>query len=559
MERENKKQTTRLQYISRPDESRQDSHDYIREVIKCIPGYDPYRNADGYTFDTTKALMAVNFFWRAVRHIKGNMADKPYELQLHEQAIMANLFGWVDAEGYRRYRECLYYVPRKNSKTTWAAGVALFVTFFDNEQGAECYCAASDRDQATLLYGQAEAMVHKCQTLDDRCQIYKTSKTISFPSTNSFFKAISAEAASKHGYNSHLILVDELHAQPNRELVDVLLTSTGSRKQPLVVCITTADYSRESICNEKYDYACGVRDARVDDPTFLPVIYEASIEDDWTDEAVWAKANPNLGKSVSLEYIRKECAKAKEIASYENTFKRLHLNVRTQQDVRWLPMDKWLACGAQYDEASLLGAECYAGLDLASVADVTAFVMVFPQDDGTYKVLPKFWVPEENAHIRERRDKVPYTAWAKQGFLTLTPGRRADYEIVEHDILELGKKFNIRQVMADRWAFEPLRQLLIKAGMPEDSIVEFGQTYASMSSPTKETERLILGRELLHNNNPALNWMAGNVTVQTDHAENLRPDKKKSTEKIDGIVALIMALGGAMIAQKQPEYRIISL
>ncbi len=349
---------------------------------------------------------------------------------------------------------------------------------------------------------------------------------------------------------AHGIIIDELHAQPNRELVDVLTTSTAARRQPLIVYITTADFDRDSICNEKYDYACKVRDGVIDDPAFLPVIYEASSDADWTDPQVWAAANPNLGVSVSQEYLERECQRAQETPTYENTFKRLHLNMKTQQDVRWLSLEQWDACGGvEIDPNALEGKECFAGLDLSTTTDVSALVLLFKEDDGEVALLPRFWVPADNARKRERRDRVPYQTWARQGFIEMTEGNVVDYDVIRRRINELGERFKIREIAIDRWNATQLAVQLQGDGF---EVVTFGQGFRDMSGPTKELEKLVISGKLRHGRHPVLRWMASNVSVETDAAGNLKPSKKKSTERIDGIVASIMALGRAML---QPQRR----
>ena len=466
------------------------------------------------------------------------------------------------------------YVPRKNGKSSLLAALLNLVAFCDNEPGAQIYSAAADRDQASLVYRQAKGMIELNPALTDVTRIYISFKSIEYPD-NVVYKALSADASSKHGYNSHFIVVDELHAQPNRDLVDVLLTSTGSRRQPMVWYITTADFDRESICNEKYDYACKVRDNGGDpakpgyDPSFLPVIYELTKDEafaehqadggvkfGWELPELWRKANPNLGVSVHEEYLQREAHRAKETPSYLNTFLRLHLNIRTTNDVAWLKMEQWDACGRELPD--LTGRECYGGLDLASTTDVAAFVLVFPppiQGQPIY-VLPTFWVPSENARKRERTDRVPYTVWDRQGFLKSTDamdGTSIDYDTIRMDINELQKKYNIKGVGADRWNATQIISQLIGDGL---DVVIVEQGFRGLNPGTKELERLIISRQLAHGRHPVLRWMAGNVTVETDAIGNLKPSKKRSTEKIDGIVALAMALGLSMSAPapKQSVY-----
>jgi phage terminase large subunit-like protein len=420
------------------------------------------------------------------------------------------------------------------------AGLVLAALFCDGERGAQVYSAAADRDQAALIYRQCKGMVLQDADLSKHAKVYETAKSIVIDSMGSSYKAISAEANTKHGYNTHFAVIDELHAQPNRDLVDVLKTSTGARRQPLIVHITTSDFDRPSICNELHGYAGKVRDGIVEDCAFLPVIYEAKQTDDWTDPAVWHKANPNLGVSVSLEYLERECRQAKETPSYENTFKRLHLNIRTEQDVRWMQMDKWDACAEPIDFDSLRGQKCWAGLDLASTTDIAAFALWFP--DASV-VLPFFWMPSDQAHVRERRDRVPYSTWERDGLIEMTTGNVIDYSFIRRRINELKVVYDIADIAYDPWnAQQFATQLKDEDGM---NVTEFRQGFISMNEPTKRLERLVLEGALRHGGNKVLRWMASNVSVRTDPAGNIKIDKQKSTEKVDGIVALAMALGRA--------------
>ncbi len=513
-------------------------------IIQQIPGYDPVATAaPGEWFDPKAAQLALDFFPECLTHIKGALAGQPFELEPWQAAPIANMFGWKRADGTRRYRTVLILIARKNGKTTTAAGIVNYVLFCDNEPGAEIYSAAADREQAHLVFEPAAGMVRNDDMLRARAIIY--TKSIVLKDYSAAYRTISADAHTKHGYNTHCAVIDELHAQPNRDLVDVLTTSTGSRRQPLIIYITTSDFDRESICNETCDYAAKVRDGIIPDSSFLPVIYEASLDDDWTKRKTWAKANPNLGVSVSTEYIKAQCQKAQEIPAYENTFKRLHLNIRTEQAVRWLPLEKgWDRCADPVDPEALKGEPCFAGLDMASTTDVAALVLYFPS--AGHAVLPFFWIPEEGAHARERRDRVPYVTWAREGHINLTEGNVIDYDRIRARINELGEIYHIREIAIDRWNSTQLQTQLAGDGF---EIVPFGQGFASMSSPSKELEKLILSNSLRHGGNPVLRWMASNVAVETDAAANIKPSKKRSTEKIDGIVALVMAIGRAQVDQ----------
>lgn len=507
-----------------------------------LPGYDAFTTAgDLYEFDCVAADAAVGFF-SDMQFIEGDKAGQPFKLEGWQQAIIGALFGWKHADtGLRRYREAFIYVPRKNGKSPLAAGIVNIGLFVDDEPGAQIYSAAAEREQAALVYRHASGMIARDETLAAIATCYRSMKSIEIPRTNTVYKALSADAETKHGFSTHIAVVDELHAHKNGDLVDVLQTSMGARSQPMLVHITTADFDRPSVCNKKHDYACKVRDGILDDPSFLPVVYEASEDDDWTDPEVWAKSNPNLGVSLKREYLERECKRAQNEPSYENTFKRLHLNIKTQQDVRWLPMAKWDGC----DSAPVPDGPCYAGLDLASTTDVAALVLYWPE---TNSVVPWFWIPGDNAEKRERRDGVPYLTWSRQEMVTLTPGNVIDYNYIRQQINELAETYNIERIGYDPWnATHLAQQLQDEDGLP---MVSFRQGYVSMNEPCKEFERLIVSGKLKHGGNPVLRWMASNATAKIDPSGNIKPDKAKSTEKIDGIVASIMAVGLGMNPEK---------
>ena len=514
-------------------------------VLRTIPGYDPYDTAADCIFDEEAAQLACDFFPEMLHHVKGEWAGTPIILEDWQKAVIGNTFGWKRPDGTRRYREVFLYVPRKNSKTTMAAGIVVLSLFCDGEPGAEIYSAAGDRDQATLVYVPVRKMIEKNPRLIELCKVYTATKRILLDDNISYYTALSADAGTKHGYNASVVVVDELHVQPNRELVDVLKTSMGTRRQPLMMYLTTADYKRKSICNETYEYACKVRDGVIENPSFLPIIYEATEKDDWADEEVWKKANPNYGVSVKPEFLRSEFQKAQDSPQFENTFKRLYLNIQTETDVKFFDMQRWDNCDERINESELSGKECFAGFDLAANKDVAGYVLLFPCDDK-YVVLPRLFIPKDNAYRRERQDRVPYTTWANDGYLIMTPGNVIDFSYIQKSFWGDCSKFKIRECAFDRWGFEALRQQFLADGAPEDMFVAFGQGYASMSAPTSELEKLILAEKIIHNQNPVLRWMASNTVVQQDAAGNIKPNKEKSPEKIDGIVMTIMALGRAI-------------
>ena len=392
----------------------------------------------------------------------------------------------------------------------------------------------------------AVEMVEQCPALKQRIRPMLSQKRLIYKPLGSFYQVLSAEAYTKHGLNVHGVVFDELHAQPNRQLYDVMMHGSGdARKQPLFFLITTAGTDRHSICWEVHSKAQDIIEGRKVDPTFYPVIYGASEDADWTSEKVWKQTNPSLGITVDIEKLRAACENAKQNPAEENLFRQLRLNQWVKQSIRWMPMAKWDACAFPVDPESLRGRTCYGGLDLSSTTDITAFVLVFPplDEDDKFQILPFFWIPEDNIGLRVRRDHVPYDTWAKQGFVYTTEGNVVHYGFIEEFIDELGAKYNIREIAFDRWGAVQMVQNLEGLGF---TVVPFGQGFKDMSPPTKELMRLTLEEKLAHGGHPVLRWMVDNIFVRTDPAGNIKPDKEKSTEKIDGAVATIMALDRAI-------------
>ena len=428
-------------------------------------------------------------------------------------------------------------VPKKNGKCTLFSGLSLYLLCGDGEAGAEVYSAAVDRDQASIVYNEAANIVEASPALSGRLAVVRSTKRITYHRNRSFYKALSADVPAKEGLNAHAVLVDELHAQRTRDLWDTLRYAGASRRQPLHLSVTTAGFDRFSICWEQHQYAEQVLQGVITDPAFFAFIAAAGPEDDWTDPEVWQKANPSFGITVNADQFAEDCKEAQESPAKENSFRRYRLNQWTEQDVRWLSAEKWDACeGVPGD---LDGRDCYGGLDLSSTTDLSAFVLVFPNDDGSFDILAYFWVPEEGAKRRARRDRVPYEQWIREGYIEATPGEAIDYDRIRNEIKELGERYSIQSIALDRWNATQLSTQLASDGF---EMVAFGQGFASMSWPTKKLEELVLSGRLRHGGNPVLRWMAGNASIETDAADNWKPSKKKSRERIDGIVALIMAL-----------------
>ena len=496
-------------------------------------------------FDEGKAERTMDFI-SCLKHTKGRWRGQPFELLPWQEAIIRDVFGTVKEDGYRQYNTVYVEIPKKNGKSELAAGVALYMTCGDNEWGAEVYGCASDRQQASIVFDVAVDMVEQCPALKKRIKPVMSVKRLVYKPTNSFYQVLSAEAYTKHGLNVHAVIFDELHSQPNRELFDVMTKGSGdARTQPLFFLITTAGTDRHSVCFEQHQKAEDILQGRKIDPTFYPVIYGASDDADWSSEEVWRKANPSLGHTIDIEKVRNAYLSAKDNPAEENIFRQLRLNQWVKQSTRWMQMEKWDACAFPVNERELLGRECYGGLDLSSSIDITAFVLVFPPRNDTekYILLPYFWIPEENMHLRVRRDHVPYDVWEEQGFLQTTEGNVIHYAFIEKFIDDLGKKFHIREIAFDRWGAVQMVQNLEASGF---TVVPFGQGFKDMSPPSKRLMELVLEKNIAHGGHPVLRWMMDNIFVRTDPAGNIKPDKEKSTEKIDGAVATIMGLDRAI-------------
>lgn len=509
-----------------------------------------------FWFDERAAAAAAAFFPRFLRLTKGEWARRPFVLEAwQENDIIRPLFGWKRADGSRRYRRCYVWVPRKNGKTELAAGVALLLLVGDAEAGAEVYSIAKDKDQASIVFDKACTMVAWSADLDAELEVYKTS--IFCPATLGAFKPLTGRAEGKHGLNMSGLVGDEVHEWPDDRLYTFVHQSSGARRQPLEFLISTAgtigSYGAE-VWNLCQRIQAGT--ARGDDA--LVVIYAAAPDDDWQDPATWQKANPNYGISVKADYLAAEAAKAAELPRLENDFRRYHLNQWTEQAVRWLPMDKWRACagdiGWQDLAAHLAGRRCYGALDLSSTADLTCALLLFPPLDheSSWWILPRFWVPADNIDKRVRRDHVNYHSWARDAAIETTPGDVIDYDHIKQQILADAERFEVLEFGFDPFNATQLSLQLEAEGLP---MAKVRQGYLSLNEPSKEIERLMLSGQLRHGGHPVLTWCAGNVAIETDAAGNIKPSKKRSHERIDGIAALVTAQAVAMANLGKPRTR----
>ena len=499
-----------------------------------------------YYFDEEAANRAVAFIETHIRHCKGDKTGELFILEeWQKKDLIEPIFGWKHKDSdLRKYRSVYCEIARKNGKSSLGAAIGLYLLFADDELGSEIFSCAGDRAQASIIFDLAKRMIKLDPVLSAKSKVFRNS--ITFPQKGNTYKVLSAEASLHHGLNPNGILFDELHTQKTRELYDTMVTGTGARTQPLLFTMTTAGSSKTdgNICWEVHDYSQKVKDKIINDESHLAVIYAADEEDDIQEPATWRKANPNMGVSISEEYLKKEAKRAGELPSYENTFKRLHLNLWTSSITKWISDSVWMENYEEIDLKILKGKKCWGGLDLASTMDLSSLVLYFPMEEQKDVVLVYFWCPESSAEIRGRKYKLPYDEWIADEYIKATPGDVQDYEYIRQDINTIIEDYDLQSIAFDRWnSSQLIIQLSQQDGIP---MSQFGQGYRSMSAPTKELEKLVLKKEINHLKNPVLRWQCENVQLQTDPAGNIKINKQRSSEKVDGMVALVMALGEMM-------------
>ena len=492
-------------------------------------------------YDKKKADRAVTFI-ENLCHTKGKWAGTPFWLLPWQEQLIRDIFGIVKADGNRQFRTAFVEICKKVGKSELAAAVALYLLYADNEPSAEVYGAAADRQQASIVFDVAKQMVEMSPALMKRSKLMGATKRIVNYSNAGYYQVLSAEVGGKHGFSVSGLVFDEIHTQPNRQLYDVLTKgSSDARQNPLHFIITTAGNDRHSIAYELHTKAVDILEGRRVDPTFYPVVYGLKDDEDWEDEANWYKVNPSLGYTVDIERLRDAYREAKQNPADEVTFKWLRCNMWVSSTVAWIPDAIYMRGNEPIDVDALAGRDCYAGLDLSSTGDITALVLIFPprNEDEKYVLLPYFWIPEETIPRRVKANSVPYDIWEKQGYIMSTEGNVIHYDFIEKFIMDLSEKYHILEIAVDRWNATQMIQNLEGEGF---TIVPFCQGFSSMSAPTKEFYRLLMEGRIIHGGNPVLRWMAGNVVIDTDPAGNIKVTKAKSKEKIDGIVAAIMAL-----------------
>lgn len=539
-----------------------------------------------FHFDAAKADRVCAFFPRYCSHSKGDFAGKAFHpLDYQTQLILRPIFGWVDAAGLRRFQKAYIEIPKKNGKTQLIAGLALYMLLADNEPGAEVYVAAADREQARILFSAARAMVEANPQLQKRLVVYRNS-IVRADDPSAFFQVLSSEAATKHGPNIHCLIIDELHAQPDRDLFETLTRGVIARSQPLILMITTAGDDDESICHEEYDYAKRVLNGTIHDERHLPVIFEADPKLDWTQPELWRRVNPGLGVTIKEDKIAGLAIQAINEPKKRNDFLRYHLNRWTNQATAWIPIEWWDACKGELDEAELVTLECAGGLDLAQKWDLAAFCVVFRKyletpleievdgEDATgaavkrsislnYRlfVRPFFWIPENTLKQHAKLDGVPYPLWSEGNqFVTATEGDIIDYSRIYEDITTkiVPRYPRLKQGTIGydpAFATDIATKLRDLGGL---QILEILQNYKMLSEPSQIVEALIKGQRVTHDGHPTLRWNWSNAAIKTDDAGRIRPVKpKKASKRVDGAVAMIMGDKALSMQPPPPEYQML--
>lgn len=501
--------------------------------------------ARGLVFNRDAAQHVIDFFPEFLCHTEGTLAGQPFVLEPFQQAKLWILYGWEwEATGHRRFKYAYNEIGRGNCKSTEASGLCLYEYYARGEIGAHVYSVATDKDTAKIVFDTAVLMLNANPYLRER--VTCTSNNVHTPGTAAKFEPCAAEARRLLGLRPSFIVFDELHVSPNAELWDVFVSAMGKRDSPMLYACTNSGYDRHSVCWKQREYSIKVLSGIIQDDTWFAWVCGLDPGDNWEDERNWIKANPGLGVMVQLKELREQALKAKNDPSALNSFLRFRLSVWTASHEAWMPMHLWDACKSRVVAAALKGRPCFGGLDLSTTTDISAFVLLFPpyEDDTKWSILPSFFLPQDNIQERVKRDRVPYDQWAREGLFQLTEGRILDYGFIRKKINDLSRDFDIREICFDRWNSSDIVKNLEDDGF---EMTECGQGFASMNAPTKRFMELVLNDELAHGADPVLRWMVSNVMVRMDPAGNIKPDKEKSKEKIDGIVATVMAMYRAML------------
>ena len=523
---------------------------HLRDLERVEAGETP-----NLRFDADDALHVLRFAERYVRHTKGEWAGRRFSFDPRSAwiaFILWSVFGWKrhhadNDRWYRRFRIAYVSVARKNGKTMLAAIIALYMLAFDGEAGAEVYFAATKRDQAKIGWRQAAQIVQRSRSSELRSlvQVQKSTSTLFVETEDSYCVPLGRDADSHDGLNPHAAIVDELHAHPHRDQWDVLRSGMGARREPLMFGITTAGARRDGLCWDLDHLSQQILAGVIEDESVFAYVARLDEGDDAYDETNWPKANPNLGVSVSIEDMRDEARGALHTPAARTEFLRKRANVWTSTAKAWLALEQWDACYSDTVSLDALRGEyCYVGVDLSKSDDFTAAVAVFGREDGTYEVFPWFWIPEASIEQRVRRDRVPVDEWVRAGLVTATPGEIIDHDYTKEWIVELGRRYSVQEIV-----FDPAMALQLMSGLQGEGwpIVAFSQAWTTMHAAFVATEELIQAKRLRHAGHPVLRWMFHNVCVRANATGLRRPDKANSGDRIDGIVAMVMGVGRAVV------------
>ena len=503
--------------------------------LKQVPG-------NGFRFDEKEAKRSISFFETFLHHGKGSkFAGKNFNLS--DWQLFANwcVYGWRNNDGTRRFQEVYLEVAKKNGKTTWMAGQVLYSLIADNEPAAEIYSVATTRDQAKQTYEEAKNIIRYSPYIANQLKVWTNS--ISYEKGSSgFFKPLAADSDTLDGKNPHCVIVDEYHAHKDDSVVDNMKSGMASRQQPIMWYITTAGFNKNRPCYDFRKVCINILKGILTQENLFVMIHTTDKDDDWQDETTWIKSNPNLGSSVNLSFLQKEYIAAKNNPRKQVNFKTKHLNQWVDAENVWIEHETWLKCNKGDEDLEQL--EAYGGLDLASVRDLTSLALRFQKPDGTCSYLVWFWMPEMNVEERVKDKGISYDVWINQGYIRTTPGNITDYDYIMTDIIAICEQLNVKKIGYDRWNSSQLVINLKDQGIEMEPI---GQGYASMSAPTKEFEKEVLTGKMNHSGNPVLTWQISNVSLQQDPAGNIKIDKARSSEKVDGPVACVMARAMYMI------------
>lgn len=500
---------------------------------------------EGRYFDKKAAMRAIHFIEK-LKHTKGEWAGQRFRLEPWQQFVLWNIFGWKNADGTRRFRYAYIEIARKNGKTALSAGIGLYMLFADGESRPEVYSAATVKDQAKICFSDAVEIV-KATDLKNYLTPYRNS--IVYELKGGTMKPLSSDYGTHDGLNPSCGIIDEFHAHKDSGMFDVIKSAFGARRQPLKFVITTAGFNKSGACYAYRENVIKVLRGVNEDDSLFGIIYTLDDKSEWDDPKMWIKANPNLGVSLSADYLADQVKDAKNRPEAVRNVMTKNVDLWVDAERTWILDDAWQKCIGTTAPADLKGCACWGGLDLSNVSDITAYVLLFHENDR-FQLLPHFWIPEEKMREKIRKENINYDKWVAEGYVTVTPGNVIDYDFVKADILRIVADYDLRTSAYDRWNSSQTIIDLQNEGMECNP---FGQGYGSMSAPTKEFEKLVLTGKIEHFGNPVLRWMLASTLVKTDPAGNIKPDKEKSTQKIDGIVAAIMALGEWMTAQANDE------